>query len=197
MAKRSPTPTFARRCSAAFAAWLMVGLIAPQTYGQGDSHARGSSLEYAVKATYLYKFAPFVDWPPGAFASPSSAVNLCVIGDDPFGDILDRAVRGQEVGDRPIAVRRLRTVDQNSGCHIMYVTGSDRQSVTEALDAVRGTPVLTITNSASRAGAQGVIHFVIVGNRVRFEIDDQAAARNGITISSKLLSLAVSVRRRA
>jgi hypothetical protein len=160
------------------------------------ARAESDALEYAVKATYLYKFGPFIDWPDAAFESPSSAVNLCVVGDDPFGKILDRAVIGQRIGVRPIVVHRLRATGRDSGCHIMYIAGSDIQSVAEALDAVRGTPVLTITDSARDASAKGIVHFVILENRVRFEIDDYAASVNGITISSKVLSLATSVRPR-
>jgi hypothetical protein len=60
---------------------------------------------------------------------------------------------------------------------------------------VRGTPVLTVTDEA-QGSAHGIIHFVIRGNRVRFAIDDAAAAKNGMTISSKLMRLALSVRLR-
>jgi hypothetical protein len=185
----------------AVTAWLVVfmaGLAAhAQSHLAQSQLAQSGSLEYAVKATYLYKFGPFVEWPGAAFESPSSAINLCVVGDDPFGEILDQAVSGQRIGERPVAVRRLRTVGRESGCHIMYVAGSDAQSVAEILDTVRGTPVLTITDSAQDARAKGIIHFVIHDNRVRFEIDDYAAAGNGLMISSKVLSLALSVRPRA
>ena len=79
------------------------------------SAARAEDLELAVKAAYLYKLAPFVDWPPGAL-DPQGPFNLCVVGRDPFGSVLDRAVAGQVIGGRPIAVRRLRTIDKGSGC---------------------------------------------------------------------------------
>ena len=161
------------------------------------ARAQPAPSEEAVKATYLYKFSPFIEWPSGAFSSPSAAINLCVVGDDPFGEILDRAVTGQHVGQRPIGVRRLRTVNRNPDCHIAYVAGSGAQSVSDALNTVRGSPVLTITDSARNARAKGIVHFVLRDKRVRFEIDDQAAAENGLVISSKVLGLATSVRPRA
>lgn len=180
----------------ALAAYLMLlGLM----LAVPDLPARAESnpIERAVKATYLYKLGSFIEWPPTAFDSPSSPVYLCVVGDDPFEDLLDRAVHGQRIGERPVVVRRLRTVDRQSGCQIMYAAGSEAQSVAKILDTVRGTPVLTITDSARDARARGIIHFVIHDNRVRFVIDDYAASKNGITISSKVLSLALSVRPRA
>ena len=154
------------------------------------------SLEYPVKATYLYKFAPFVTWPDSAFNAPNSPFVICVLGEDPFGPVLDQAVSTQRIGARALVIRRLERVDRGSGCQILYLGVSRGQSESDALAAVRGAPVLTVTDAA-RSEPQGVIHFVVQDNRVRFQIDDQAAAQNGLTISSKLLSLAVSVRPRA
>jgi hypothetical protein len=153
--------------------------------------AETAPLELAVKATYLYKFAPFVEWPATAFATPSSSLNLCVIGDDPFGNMLDRAVNGQRAGDHQIIVRR--SARAAPGCHILYAAGSSDQSVRDILDAVRGTPVLAVTDQG-QDGARGIVNLVVQENKVRFEIDDRAAVESGLVISSKLLSLAVRVR---
>lgn len=153
--------------------------------------AQDRSLEYAVKAAYLQKFAPFVAWPPSAFASPSSPFAVCVLGRDPFGANLDQAVTGQSIFGHPMVVRRLNHVDGASGCHILYLGASRGQSAPDALRAVRGAPTLTVADGDS-AGA--IIQFVLKGSRVRFDIDVGAAAANRLTISSKLLSLATSVR---
>lgn len=170
---------------------MLLLLLAPATWAQD-----AANLEKAVKATYLYKIGSFVDWPPQAFPSPSSEVQICVVGDDPFGPLLDRAVEGQRVEDRSVTVRRMRTVDREARCQIMFISGSTAQSIPEAIEATRGTPTLTITDSSRDANTKGIIHFVIRDNRVRFEIDDEIAAQNGLSISSKVLSLAVSVRMR-
>ena len=150
-------------------------------------------LEYKVKAAYLYKFGAFVEWPASAFASSVSAVNVCIAGKDPFDGFLDQAVTGQKIADRPIVIRRLDVIGPDSGCQIAYVGGSDRQSVSQALEALRGAGVLTVTDDGSGANA-GIVRFVVLDHRVRFEIDQQAAERDGLKISSKLLSLAASVR---
>lgn len=156
------------------------------------AQAQGASMEYAVKAAYLYKFAPFVEWPPVAFASAASPFQLCILGQDPFGASLDQAVSGQRVGGHPVAVRRLDRVDVGSGCHLLYLGASRKQTADEALRAVRGSPILTVADGGRDAGA--IIRFVVKDNRVRFEIDTVAAAANHVTISSKLLSLATSFR---
>jgi len=147
------------------------------------------SLEYAVKATFLYKFATFVDWPPGTFEGEASPFNLCVVGADPYGGRIAQAVAGQTVGKHPIVLRQLTKADASSNCHAMFVAGSGSQDVGEALRAVAGTPTLTVTDSAFSQEA-GIVHFVIADERVSFDIDNVAATRNHLVISSKLLSLA-------
>lgn len=172
-----PAPTLLRLIAA-----LAVLAGAPQA-----AWAQGGSLENAVKAAFLTKFGAFVTWP-----ASGGAVSLCVVGADPFGGRLEQALQSQR--GQPVVIRRLAEVDRGSGCDIVYAAGSSRQSTAQALQAVRGAPVLTVTD-ASQGGARGMIHFVVFQDRVRFHIDQQQASRAGLSISSKLLTLALSVRR--
>jgi hypothetical protein len=171
-------------------ATLLAVLVA--VTAQGTAHAQGGAIEYAVKATYLYKFAPFVEWPPSAFASASSPFQVCILGRDPFGANLDQAVSGQRVDEHRVVVRRLDRVDAASGCHVLYLGVPTSQTAAEALRAVRGSPILTVADDGRGGGA--IIKFVVKDNRVRFDIDTTAAAANHMTISSKLLGMAMSVR---
>lgn len=150
--------------------------------------------EYAVKAAYLYKFGLFVQWPVSAFASASSPVNLCLFGADPFGKMLDEAVNGQRIGARSIVVQRIKAQAQVAGCHILYLP-AELPNRSQLLDALSGSGVLTVTDGPKQT-VQGVIHFVVKDGRVRFDIDDEQAAHSGLAISSKLLSLALSVKPR-
>lgn len=155
--------------------------------------APAQGLEYQVKGAFLTKFGAFADWPPAALDG-APAIRLCVVGEDPFGRALDRTAAGQTVAGRPLAVVRLPQADRDSGCHILYAGGSARQSAAQTLAAVRGLPVLTVTDGAS-GGARGMIHFVLHQDRVRFHADLAQANRSGMGLSSKLLALALTVRR--
>jgi hypothetical protein len=170
-------------------AWFMMLMPAPVWAGSSQP----ASLEYPIKATYLYKFAPFVTWPESAFDSPNSPFVMCIVGEDPFGPLLDQAVAGQRVGQHAIIVRRLQKVDKGASCHILFVGASRGQTAADVLALVKGAPVLTVTDSVGANAS--VIQFVVQDNRVRFRIDGQAAAQNGLVISSKLLSLALAPRR--
>jgi len=144
--------------------------------------------DLAVKAAFLTKFPAYVAWPAGARPRPGGPVQICLVGGDPFGRLLDEAARGQQIDGHPLQVRRLDAPGQAAGCHVAYVHGG-------IAPALEGRPVLTVTDA--RGGAQGgMIHFVIHQGRVRFNIDQAQAAKSGVDISSRLLSLALNVRQR-
>lgn len=157
--------------------------------------AQAQSLEWSVKANYLARFAAFVDWPSASFQSASSAINVCVVGVDPFGDALEQALSAQTINGRRLVARRLSRLARGSGCHIAYVAGSSEQSISQALAEVAGEAVLTVTDEA-RSSTRGVLHFTLFQNRVRFHIDNRLARRGGLDMSSRLLGLALSVQER-
>ena len=158
----------------------------------GAAQSRDPALEYAVKAAYLPKFANYVDWPDAVFQTADSAITLCIAGADPFGAVGDDAIQNQQVGGRRIVVRHVGRVTHESGCQILFVGGEDGKKIDEALDAVRGTGVLTVTEAPSSGETASVIRFVIDDKHVRFAIDTDAAAQNGLSLSSKLLRLSVT-----
>jgi hypothetical protein len=173
---------------------ILAGLIgAAVLAGSVPVHAAVSEAD--VKAAFLPRFARYVTWPPSAAPSGSSPYVLCVIGGDPFGGGLDSAARSQSVDGRRIDVRHLDSAGSAGQCHIAYVTGGRGQSVSQILAALRGKPVLTVTDSRN-GGDRGMIHFAIVDGRVRFYIDEAEASSDGISISSRLLALAIGVRQR-
>jgi hypothetical protein len=148
--------------------------------------------EFAVKATYLHKLAAFVQWPAGAFESAGSPIYFCVAGASPFGPLLQQAVDDQRIGAHPILIRYLARADRAAGCHVLYLASPS--AAAEGLRTVRASPVLTVTDSAFQDRPTGIVHFVLKDSRVRFQIDDGAAEESGLTLSSKLLSLALATR---
>jgi len=169
---------------------LGVAALAAATLSQAFA-GEGDTLALEVKATYLIKLPPFITWPGDAFPSSVSPFTLCVVGQDPFGDLLDKALAGKRLIDRPVAVLRIDTAAQDSPCQVMYVAAGPQPAV-KSLQAVAGRPVLTVTDSAVD-GAKGIVNFILRDNHVRLEIDQAGAIRNRLEISSKLLSVAASV----
>src|SRR5437016_7369433 len=58
--------------------------------------------EYDVKATCLYHLTQFVEWPPEAFPETQSPLVIGVLGQDPFGKVLDEVFRNEIVKNRKL-----------------------------------------------------------------------------------------------
>lgn len=155
----------------------------------------GVALDREIRGTFLYKFAPFVTWPESAFASPNAPLVICIVGDQALADSLQGAVAGQHDGNHPLAVRAVSRAA--SDCQILYVPGDNASSAAATTGAAKGRPVLTVTDIPLDAAGHGVICFVMEQGHVRFDIDNVAAAENGLTLSSKLLGLARVVKTKA
>jgi len=167
-----------------FARMVLLAALAANTSGQVGN-------EYEVKAAFLYKFASFVAWPQSDRSLP---VGICVLGHDPFGDSLDRVVKGKSINGREFLVRRLKPGDTTGECPILFIGASERKRLTLILERLRAAPVLTVGDVPGFCQSGGVINFTVLDNRVQLEINPTAAERSGLQLSSRLLSLARIVR---
>ncbi|HMD47440.1 MAG TPA: YfiR family protein [Bryobacteraceae bacterium] len=166
---------------------LVLALLAGAAFA-GD--LPDSSDEYRVKALFLFNFAKFVEWPN---ALPGDGISIGILGDDPFGDMLAQTIAGKTVNGHGFIVRHVKP-EQARQCQIVFVAASERKHVRAVLDAVAGSPVLTVGDMHGFAQAGGVIDFEIIDSKVRFEVNLEAAERARLKLSSKLLSLAKIVR---
>ncbi len=142
--------------------------------------------EYRIKAAFLYKFLSYVEWPPGAL--PDGPLVIGVIGPESVADELRQVTAGQSVNGHPVSVQQLAGSDTVADVHVLFLAGKEGDSPTDELATARGQPVLTITESDIDAGA--VINFVVVDDRVRFDIALPAADANQLKISARLLNVA-------
>ena len=147
--------------------------------------------EYQLKAAFLFNFAKFVEWPPGAFPEAKSPMIIGVLGDNPFGAELERTIRDKIVNGRPLQIREFRSPAEARECHILFVSNSEKKRLPEVVESLRGTNVLTVGEAENFIESGGMISFVREGNKIRFQINDQAARGAGLKISSKLMNLAV------
>ncbi len=161
----------------------------------GAARAEGVAPEYAVKAAFLFNFTKFVEWPPAAYADERSPLKICVLGDDPFGKAL-QGVKGEEVGGRRLDLAHLDNDNHLEACHVLFVSRSERDRLPRILADLHGAPVLTVGDTPGFTDQGGMINFVLEGSKVRFDINQDAAERAGLKISSRLLALAKHVKGR-
>lgn len=154
------------------------------------STAGKSPGEYEIKAAFIYNFAKFVQWPSEAFAASNSPLVIGVLGDDPFGSMLDRTIEGKYVNSRRLEVQRYREVRDLRACQILYVCSSENKHLAKVLDAVKNWHTLTVGESEMFCQNGGILGFYIENKKVRFEANLEASRKANLSISSKLLKLA-------
>jgi len=159
-----------------------------------NTTGNASVLERRVKAAFLYKFLGYAEFPPGAFFDGSSPVVIGVVGADDLAGELARAVAGRTVNNRPVVVRVLRDTDVQVPLHLLFVGGADPLRVGRMVrQASAAMLVVTECEDGLRQGS--VINFRIIDERVRFDVSLDAAERNGIKLSSRLLTVANRVQK--
>jgi hypothetical protein len=171
---------------------LSLNFIAAAAAGL-PGHARGQEAlpsEYQMKAAYLYNFAKFVEWPAAAFPTTNSPIIIGVLGDDPFNGFLDSTVQNKKIDGHPLAVHRPKTPADARACHVLFISSSEKKRWPEISAALAGSSTLTVSENWDRFTEQGgMIHLFMEGKRVYFDINNEAARRAGLKISSKLLLL--------
>jgi hypothetical protein len=175
-------------------AMMSVAVICIAT-GELPAAPQRTSSEYQVKAAFLFHFAQFVDWPADAFKDGESPLIYCTIGEDPFRGALDQSLSGKTVGARPLRVEHLnlKQPEEAQSCQVLFI-GTGEKSQKEAVEtAVQGHAVLTVGDGEHFARDGGMIGFCLEDNRVRFEINLDAAEKANLRISAKLLALAKAV----
>lgn len=145
--------------------------------------------EYEVKAAFLYNFTRFVHWPPEVFNSHPNVITVGVLGNNPFGEAL-RSLEGKVAKGRKLTVLSFRTVQEVKPCHVLFISESEKNRLSQALKAVGDSSVLTVSEVKGFTEQGGIINFHLKSGRIGFEINVKAAERAGLKISSKLLNLA-------
>lgn len=172
---------------------LPVMLVALLSCASAFSMADGlQTTEYRVKAAFLYNFSRFVTWPENTLQE-NGVFNLCVLGNDPFRELLD-PLSGKSIQKSALKIQRLATLDQDHACQIIFISQTGSRDLKHIMSVLKQQAVLTVSDMEDFTAHGGIIQFKLVDNKVRFNINIDNASHAGLTISSKLLSLATIVR---
>ena len=146
--------------------------------------------EYQVKAAFLFNFTKYVKWPESAFDNERSPIVVAVVGDDPFGRLLDEALHDKAIGARKYEVRRFKTAEDLEACHVLFVSASESTKIAKIGEHYASTSTLLIGDTEHFAVRGGAIGFYFEDKKTRFEINTDATKRATLELSSQLLKLA-------
>ena len=150
----------------------------------------GEDVEYPAKLAFLYNFAKFIEWPPGSYRYAGAPLVICIAGHDPFSAVTENDLRTRTVLGHPIEIRPFRAGDASSVCSMVFIPVTEKDQADNILRGLRGSSTLTVGETEGFAARGGIINLTVEGNRLHFEINQLAAERADLKISSKLFSLA-------
>lgn len=177
-------PGLGRRRSIAL---LLMLLMPSMAASQGEAKN-----PHEVEAAFLRNFAHYVTWPYHAFSDDSSPWHIGILGEDPFGAILEATFEGRAENGRSFAVFRAATLDELPPCQIIFIAYENAGKRRLALDALKHKPVLTVGDAPEFLGEGGVIQFQ-VGDRVHMNINLDQARAAALTIQTKMLEVASDI----
>ncbi|MHC4266915.1 MAG: YfiR family protein [Planctomycetota bacterium] len=163
--------------------------------GTSISYAEPKKKEYHIKAAFLLNFAKFTEWPPHVFSETSSSLTLYILGKDPFDEAL-KTIEDKIVKGRKLVVRKASCIEDIKECHILFISTSEKKNLSEILTKIKDKPILTVAETKNFCQSGGTVNFIVVKNKVHFEINVDAAKRTGLKISSKLLKLSAIIKER-
>ena len=186
-----PTPTRLHARRALLRAVLGgFALVAALSAATAQAQPGGGALERSVKAAFLYKFLGYTEFPAAAFGDAGAPVVIGVAGSDEMVAELVRIVAGRTINNRPLVVRHFRDGETGGAVHLLFVAGADSAYAARVLRQAPAGPVLLVTECGNGLQLGAIINFRIVEERVRFDVSLEAADKNNIKLSSRLLTVA-------
>lgn len=177
---------------------IVIACIVLSTLVCSSSRAQVAS-EYSIKAGYLLLFTRYVEWPDQVFATDNAPIVICILGEDPFGMVLDRTVEGQRSQNRPLSVRRVMNAASAHDCHVAFISDLETDNQTQWLADLAGLPILTVCEDVDALQNGSVLSFVEEQergqSRIRFDASFPAMQAASLKISSQMLVSARKVHR--
>jgi YfiR/HmsC-like len=171
------------------ALWLGIWAALVVVCSPAGLAARGGTREYEIKAAYLYNFLNYIEWPEQSLPPEGGNITIGVIGENPFGQALD-PLKGKQVKGRTLTVKAVSAAAELKDCQIVFISSSEKDRLPQIFESLKDAKTVTVSEIDGFAQRGGIINFVYERNRVRFEINQEAARSKGLTISSDLLKLA-------
>ncbi len=154
--------------------------------------------EYELKAAFLYKFAQYVTWPSNAFETTDSPLTIGILGKHQFWPLLAEIFDDKSINGRKLTVKHLKAGETFEGCHMLFISPSEKEVIPNILSKLQGKSILTVSETVGEYGEfarrGGMINLFLDQKRVRFEINAEAAKKGGLMISSKLGALGILVK---
>jgi|tagenome__1003787_1003787.scaffolds.fasta_scaffold20980064_2 hypothetical protein len=143
-----------------------------------------------VKAAMLLNFTKYVVWPPPSLPARDTPLVVGVIGKNPLVAEIEATLPGLMVERHVLIVRPFSDALEAGECHVFFIPASEKKRIPKVLERFKNRPVLTVSDAEGFLEEGGMIALRREASTIKFDINQKAAEKAGLKVSSKLLQLA-------
>ncbi|PXX18297.1 uncharacterized protein DUF4154 [Nitrosomonas ureae] len=161
--------------------WLLILSYSPMTYAEQPT-------EYRMKVAFLYNFAAYTEWPD----RHGQDLNLCIYGDNPFGEHLQH-LQQKKINGHEIIIRHTKNINDLSNCQMIFITQSVIGNLDDIIMLSHERPILTVADTPGTASQGIMLNMAVKEGKITFEANIITAKNSGLRLSSQLLRFASKV----
>jgi len=159
--------------------FVLIIFLFPKLYAQ-------NSIAEA-QAIFIYNFTRLIEWPS------DYKTGDFVIGVYNSGEVftqISNYMNGKRVGSQPIKIVKFNYITEITKCHILFVSLNKTKDLPTLMGIAGKALVITEKKGALNEGA--TINFVIVEDKLKFELKVSNATKNGLKVHSNLETMAIT-----
>ena len=164
-------------------------LVSLSSFGQGNTDAVDANAR--LKALYLYNFARNVDWPDNY---KTGNFVIAVIGNTAVYDKLVELYSSKSIGSQPIEIKKYESVSKIGKCHLLYVAENQQGKLDQILKTQNNSSALIVTEKDGDIVDGTVINFLVINNRLKYELSKKGATKRKLIIGQNLEKLAYAIK---
>lgn len=139
---------------------------------------------------FIYNFSKYIKWPD---AQNSGTFVIGVLGTSAIQKDLKSMAAAKKVNGLQIEVKQFRNIAELSSCHILYVSATESDKISQIISGTGNQPILIVTDQPGLAKKGAAINFVEVDGKIKFELNQKNAESRGLKVAGALASLAILV----
>jgi hypothetical protein len=149
--------------------------------------------EYEAKAAFMYNFTKFVEWDNSL--NNTSTFNIGILGDSPIVGPLNELAANKKINNKKINILKYHDASDIKTCHMLFIPeNTSPENIKKFLQAPSVKNALIISEQKGDLDLGSAINFLIVNNKIKFEVNLNSLNRSNIKASSQLLKLALNIK---
>lgn len=143
-----------------------------------------------AQAMFVYNFSRLIEW-PASYKVGNFVIG--VIGSSTIYNELVAFTAGKKAGTQEISVVKFKDASEITNCHILFVSFGKTSEAGTILSKVAGQSTLVIGEKSGFIEIGGAINFIIVEDKLKFQLKSVNATKFGLKVSSSLENMAIMV----